>query len=221
MTTPAFRVLFACTGNLCRSPAAEIITRHLLKDRQGDRCSGFELASAGTDAIPDREIATFTGAALSALGLGAEARAFRARRLDAEMTGKADLVLTAERAHRRAAVTLAPAALRRTFTIREFARLLMDVERPPGADPAERARTAVLLAHRRRGTRGHVPGELDAIEDPIRLPRAAHHATIERITQSMEIFVEFIAGATMTGQDRNNTGELLDPVKRFPPSPVG
>ena len=30
-----FRLLFICTGNICRSPFAEILTRHLLRGRRG------------------------------------------------------------------------------------------------------------------------------------------------------------------------------------------
>lgn len=46
MTEPSIRVLFVCLGNICRSPLAEGVFRHLV-DRAGlaDR---FEIDSAGT-----------------------------------------------------------------------------------------------------------------------------------------------------------------------------
>lgn len=41
-----FRVLFVCMGNICRSPAAEIIFRHLAAS--SGRLHEFEIDSAGT-----------------------------------------------------------------------------------------------------------------------------------------------------------------------------
>src|SRR6476620_8838125 len=47
-----FRLLFICTGNICRSPFAEILTRHLLRGRLGGRGAGaFEVSSAGVSAV--------------------------------------------------------------------------------------------------------------------------------------------------------------------------
>jgi protein-tyrosine phosphatase len=40
------RVLFVCLGNICRSPAAEIIFRHLA--HQSGRAENFKIDSAGT-----------------------------------------------------------------------------------------------------------------------------------------------------------------------------
>lgn len=56
-TSPVIRVLFVCTGNICRSPTAEGVFRHLVEQEGlGDR---FVIGSAGTDAYhegdaPDR-----------------------------------------------------------------------------------------------------------------------------------------------------------------------
>lgn len=41
------RVLFVCSGNICRSPMAEAVFRHLVTQAGLARC--FEIASAGTD----------------------------------------------------------------------------------------------------------------------------------------------------------------------------
>ncbi|MDE7496495.1 MAG: low molecular weight phosphotyrosine protein phosphatase [Muribaculaceae bacterium] len=43
--SPKKRVLFVCLGNICRSPAAEEVTRHILKERGLD--NRFVLDSAG------------------------------------------------------------------------------------------------------------------------------------------------------------------------------
>jgi hypothetical protein len=43
-----FRVLYVCTGNICRSPFAEILTRHLLTGRLGGQAAAaFDVSSAG------------------------------------------------------------------------------------------------------------------------------------------------------------------------------
>jgi protein-tyrosine phosphatase len=54
---------------------------------------------------------------------GADTRMFESRPLTATMLAAADLVLTASRGQRAACATLLPAAVRRTFTLRQFGRL--------------------------------------------------------------------------------------------------
>jgi Low molecular weight phosphotyrosine protein phosphatase len=50
--TDTFRLLFVCTGNICRSPFAEILTRHLLRGRLGGRAAAaFDVSSAGVAAV--------------------------------------------------------------------------------------------------------------------------------------------------------------------------
>lgn len=44
--TPKYRVLFVCMGNICRSPAAEGIFRHMVE--QAELGNRIEIASAGT-----------------------------------------------------------------------------------------------------------------------------------------------------------------------------
>ena len=60
--------------------------------------------------------------------LGYENESFRARRINEAMATKAGLVLTATKAIRSGVLEEAPGALRRTFTITEFAALMDGVE---------------------------------------------------------------------------------------------
>lgn len=48
----------------------------------------------------------------------------RAREIDPEMIARADLVLTMTLGHRQEVIEMQPSALRKTFTLREFARVL-------------------------------------------------------------------------------------------------
>ncbi len=84
------RVLFVCLGNICRSPAAEIIFREMV--RKAGRDSEFEIDSAGTighheGSSPDPRMSD----SLSQLGYNVEGRA---RRLVHDDLEHFDLIVT-------------------------------------------------------------------------------------------------------------------------------
>jgi protein-tyrosine phosphatase len=175
-----FRLLFVCTGNICRSPFAEIITRHLIIGRLGGRAaaSAFAVSSAGVRAVVGSGMHPDSRAELAPWSLdGAEAGRFKARQLRSAMVLESDLVLGATPRHRSAVVERAPAALPITFSLREFARLSEAVdpdELPTG--PIERARALVELARAQRGLVAP-PEDGDEIPDPISGPQSAHHSS--------------------------------------------
>jgi protein-tyrosine phosphatase len=188
-----FGILFVCTGNICRSPVAEIVTRRLLAERLGASAGAFIVASAGTAAVIGAPMATGSRAALDTLGATDAAGAFRARRLSADMVAEADLVLTAERDHRRLVALLQPEARTRTFCFLEFVRLLAGVERhDPSADPVTHARAAVATAQARRGITGLVRAEADAVPDPLKHTPWAHRRTVELITATSHQLVDHL-----------------------------
>jgi protein-tyrosine phosphatase len=132
-----FRVLFVCVGNVCRSPLGErLLQMRLPTDR-------FEVASAGVNALEGSPISPDTLVELEARG--GRADGFVARRLEDGMLQLADLVLVATRDLRSRVLAEAPWALRRTFTVREFAALLDEVD---GDSPAQLV--AQAAAHRSR-----------------------------------------------------------------------
>ena len=108
------RVLFVCTGNTCRSPAAELLARAL---GPGD----VEFGSAGTDARDGEPISPEIAAALPA---ALDTAGFRSRRLTPALLDVADLVLTAETSHRRFILDDHPGAFRRVFTLGQFVQAL-------------------------------------------------------------------------------------------------
>lgn len=129
MVDVSFSVLFVCTGNICRSPAAEkLFQARVLKS------ADVAVSSAGTNGLPGWGIDGPTAAALHELGI--DPKGHVSRRIDARILDVADLVLTATAVHRGVLLRDRPLMMARTFTIREFARLASsapDVRRSGGA----------------------------------------------------------------------------------------
>src|SRR5882762_10224905 len=99
---PTFRVLFVCTGNICRSPFAETLARHLLDQALGAAATGFEIASAGVDAVVGGPMYPDTRAALAPWNLCEAADVFLARQLTQADLAGADLIVGATPGHRSA-----------------------------------------------------------------------------------------------------------------------
>src|SRR5690349_5117447 len=117
-----FHILHVCVANICRSPLAERLTRQELDRRLGAAASSFVVSSAGTRGHIGEPMHHHGAATLRSVG--ADPDGFVARRLNEDILRGADLVLAATAAERDKAVALLPAALRTTFTLLEFARLI-------------------------------------------------------------------------------------------------
>ncbi len=190
-----FHVLHVCTGNIGRSPMAERIMRHHLTAVLGERANVFRVDSAGTWGHSGSGLEADAGAVLEAMGV--DAAEFAARELAADQVAAADLVLTATTEHRSTVVGLVPAAIGRTFTLREFARLATAVAPHLSdlSDPAARARAAVPAAFRERGAAAGTvsPGD-DDVADPIGAPRAFYVARAAEIDAACARAVALFAG---------------------------
>lgn len=153
----AFSILCVCTGNICRSPAAE----RLLAARLGPE---VVVSSAGTRALVGQPVSPPMDILIAEAG--GDPGGFAARRLTEQQLAPADLVLALTTAHRGDVVELWPAAVRRTFTLKELARLLgsVDVAALPVAGVGARLRAALPLASAQRRPVG-VPGG-DDVADP-------------------------------------------------------
>ncbi|MCA9707337.1 MAG: low molecular weight phosphotyrosine protein phosphatase [Myxococcales bacterium] len=121
------RVCFVCLGNICRSPTAEGVFRHLVE--QGGHADAFEIDSAGTAAYhagerPDRRSA----ATAHARGVPLPGRARQFRRDDFD---RFDHILAMDRSNRDALRRLAP-----SDAARAKVRLLRDhdPQSPPEAE---------------------------------------------------------------------------------------
>jgi protein-tyrosine phosphatase len=186
-----FAILTVCTGNVCRSPAVE----RLLRQRLGPTVA---VTSAGTSALVGDPIAAPMAQLLATCG--ADTEGFHARLVSAELIEAADLVLPATRAHRSLVVDLWPAVVRRTFTVREFARLLGQVDDSilPAGTPSERLREAIPLAAAQRG-RTRVPPTEDDIVDPYGRDREVYKAAFGEILPAVATIVRVATGSHSTG----------------------
>lgn len=162
-------IMTVCTGNICRSPLAELLLATRLADL------GAEVHSAGVRGL---SAAPMTPEAIDlAIEYGvteADADAHRSRFLTEAMLVSPDLILAMTREHRREIAELAPARLRSTFTVREFARLAASLsdddvadavaDAGPDATPGDRVRAAAAAV---AGRRGLLPPPADPADDDV------------------------------------------------------
>jgi protein-tyrosine phosphatase len=194
-----FRVLHVCTGNICRSPMAEHLMRAGLRERLGAGADAFQVASAGTMGFTGDPMQPFSLSTLK--GLGVDGSAFIARELSLGLIEGADLVLAATREHRGMIATLSPKVTRRSFTLREFARLVSIVEPAelPAAGPEERAAALVQAALRNRGLVPPDQPEDDDLQDPYTGPESGYIACAQLVQAALQRPLDLIAGATAGG----------------------
>lgn len=89
------RILFVCTGNICRSPLAETLLKRALHERAVEEVSVESAGTGAWDGAPASE-----GAYLVALERGLDLSSHRARLLTREIVEDASLILTMARHHR-------------------------------------------------------------------------------------------------------------------------
>jgi protein-tyrosine phosphatase len=192
------RLLLVCTGNICRSAAAERLARHALGELLGDSAELVRVTSAGTRAVVGSDMHPFSAAVVR--DLGADPGDFAARQLRAPMVVDADLVLTMTRQHREVVFGLDPRALSRTFTLREAADLARMTEEAGGDGSGDAGRTLVQrMAMARRHRRG---AEEDDIRDPIDGPAEVHREVVEDLAELLRLLLRPLV------QDLAERGEL-------------
>jgi protein-tyrosine phosphatase len=160
-----------CTGNVCRSPLAAALINYWAA--RADVGGSAKATSGGTR--PALGCSMHPEAVALARAHGADAPAHAAHALVLADIRSADLILTAERAHRAAVARLLPRAAPKIYTIREFAALAAALsESPTAADP-----TAAETQHGpdRLGAPGR---ESEPLDDPVAGALAALEAISRR-----------------------------------------
>lgn len=111
------KVLFVCTGNICRSPLGQQMLQQMLS--ANSLAQEITVASAGTQAMDGYPMDRGSIAAISNLGFVPQTHV--AQQLTAQLVSESDLVLTFTEDQRTDVVELHVRANRYTFTLLEFA----------------------------------------------------------------------------------------------------
>lgn len=191
-----FRILHVCTGNVCRSPIAERLTRHELRKRLGSGgATGIVVESAGTWGHEGAPMEANAAAVLTEYG--ADTDGFTGRELLDEHVVEADLVLTATRDHRAQVISMGHAAGLRTFTLKEFTRLVQAIDPatlPEDGGVIERARSLVRAAAALRGWLLAPSPEADEVYDPYGAPITVFRNCGEEIYHALDPVVTALTG---------------------------
>ena len=120
-------ILFVCTGNVCRSPMAEGLFRHMMKGK-----SEYRVLSAGVGAIDGQPPSAHGVRALRELQIDITKQ--RSRMLTGDLVQQADYIFGMTHGHVDAITLLYPQAADKTFVLREFDETL-DIYEKDIADP--------------------------------------------------------------------------------------
>lgn len=177
-----FHVLAVCLGNVCRSPLME----HLLRERLPGSTT---VSSAGLRALVGASMEPQAAAELARLA--PEPHRFAARQLSRHLAAEADLVLTATAEVRSALLAESPGALRRSFTLLEFAYLAQ-------AAPPELSTAEELVAWAAGNRSLAVDQGLDIV-DPMGRSAEVHHEAAELIDKATAEIAEVLARVSVSG----------------------
>ncbi|MYB11623.1 MAG: hypothetical protein F4Y28_16845 [Acidimicrobiia bacterium] len=170
----AIKVLFVCTGNICRSPMAEVLFAHLAPE--------VEVSSAGTMDWSSQPAHEYAIAAMAERGL--DLSAHRSRRLSEYLVDESDLIVVMSRNHGWAVAARSEAKAAATFLPAELSRLAAEVGNRSGADPAE----WVSQLHAQRDTRTEarfIGRAVDEIPDPIGESLAYFRVIADRLEREL------------------------------------
>ena len=181
------KVLFVCTGNICRSAIAEQAFRA--------RYSGesIEFTSAGVGALVGRGMPE--QAAEISRQLGGVPDAHIARQITKDMIAESDLVIALSREHRSEIVRTHPRSNRYTFTLREFARVLESYAGDTQATPIPRTASAAvgvfrgaipIIASQRGFADQPASPEDDDVIDPYRRDQEVYDRSGREISDAVE-----------------------------------
>ena len=107
------KVLVVCVGNICRSPMAEAMLQHELKDK-----TDISVTSAGLGALAGHAASKHAVTLMEERGL--DISGHKARQLTPDMIKNSDLILVMEAGHRRAIDSVEPAARGKIYRLCEW-----------------------------------------------------------------------------------------------------
>jgi protein-tyrosine phosphatase len=186
-----FKILVVCLGNVCRSPVAERLLRLRFDELLGEGASAVHVSSAGVRAMVGDPMDLNAEAQL--VRLGGDPSGFTATQVTGPMATDADLVLVATRLLRSRVLEEAPRALKRTFTIREFAGITTS-----SAFRETRVQSATDLVSRAASWRGSAVIDDYDVPDPIGQPPELHRQVAELLDTECTAIARAISGAVLS-----------------------
>jgi protein-tyrosine phosphatase len=169
------KVLFVCTGNVCRSPMAEGFLRHEAARRGLD----IETKSTGTHAWYGRA-ATIDGRKVMG-EFGVPIDDHRTLELDEALVAWSDLIIGMSREHTRDTVRAFPDAERKSWTLKALLELL------PSLPPYTDTEAWLEAAWAKRDSVTIQGADLD-VEDPIGERQSAYRRVATEIQELIERF---------------------------------
>ncbi len=170
MSQGPYKILFVCTANICRSPAAEALARQ----RFGEQDAIFRSAGLldGGRGCPDHLIETLRDR-------GIDISSHRSYQLDPASLNAADLVLTMEGEHVQQATTIDRNCFAKTVPLREAAEVLGAAA---GPQPVE---TFIATLRAVRDPSSYLSNQWD-VDDPYRRKLKDYRRAVDEIASLVE-----------------------------------
>ncbi|WP_062077781.1 arsenate reductase/protein-tyrosine-phosphatase family protein [Demequina globuliformis] len=176
-------IIVVCTGNICRSPAAEM----LLDAYVGDHVS---VHSAGVRAMEGQPIPHEMLTLLAQAGF--DATSHRSRPLTPDLANSATIAVGMTVAHRAQIAQCAPSHLRTTFTFDELVRTARGNVPLEGSTVAERVTRIPLAVTRFRPQLASTPAT--DVPDPYRRSRKEYAAAFDLIASGCAAIASWLRG---------------------------